>query len=128
VAPAPVLVKDILCGVEKAIGALPEETAKEIRQETRRILKGSRKPKDNLSDGERRALGVLKAIDVLTVLSADKGNAAVVLDTDYNWKIANLLEDKVYKKLKKDATDSIECKTVLFLKKFPIAQEFCQQL
>jgi hypothetical protein len=49
VAPASVPVKDILCGVEKAIGALPEETAEEIRQETFRILKGSRKPKVNLT-------------------------------------------------------------------------------
>jgi hypothetical protein len=42
-------VEDILCGVEKAVGALPEETAEEVRQETVRILKGSHKPKDNLT-------------------------------------------------------------------------------
>jgi hypothetical protein len=56
-----------------------------------------------------RALWALKTSDVLTVLLADKGNAAVVLDTsDYNWKIAALMEDKAYKKLKKDPTDSVE--------------------
>jgi hypothetical protein len=60
VAPAFVPVKDILCGVQKAIGALPEETAEEIRQETVRILRGSRKPKDNLTGAERRALRALK--------------------------------------------------------------------
>jgi hypothetical protein len=37
VAPGFVPVKDILCGLKKAIGALPEETAEEIRQETVRI-------------------------------------------------------------------------------------------
>jgi hypothetical protein len=42
----------------------------------------------------------------------------VVLGTsDYNKKIATLLQDKAYVKLKKDPTESIERKTVLFLKK-----------
>ncbi|XP_023707533.1 uncharacterized protein LOC111864490 [Cryptotermes secundus] len=59
---------------------------------------------------------------------ADKGDAAVVLDTsDYNRKIAALLEGKAYRKLKKDPTDTIECKTVLLLKKCQ-AEEVCQQL
>jgi hypothetical protein len=43
-APVPVPVKDSMCVVEKAIGALPEEIAENIRQETVRMLKGSRKP------------------------------------------------------------------------------------
>jgi hypothetical protein len=59
VAPASFPVKDILCGVEKAIGALPEETAEDIRQDNLRILKGSRKPKDKLTGAERRALWTL---------------------------------------------------------------------
>jgi hypothetical protein len=33
VAPAVLPVEDILCGVEKAVGALPEETAEEVRQD-----------------------------------------------------------------------------------------------
>jgi hypothetical protein len=40
---------DILCEVEKAIGVLPEETAEDVGQETIRILKGSYKPKYNLT-------------------------------------------------------------------------------
>jgi hypothetical protein len=74
-----------LCGVEKAIGALPEETAEEIRQEIVKILKGSRKPKDNLTGAERRELRALKTNEALTVLPADKVNTDVILDTsDYN--------------------------------------------
>jgi hypothetical protein len=43
----------------------------------------------------------LKANEALTVLPADKGNAAVVLGTsEYNQMIVVLLEDKAYKKLK----------------------------
>ncbi|PNF33152.1 hypothetical protein B7P43_G13662 [Cryptotermes secundus] len=60
--------------MEKAIVALPVETAEEIRQETVRILKNARKPKDNLTGAERRALRSLKANEALTVLPADKGN------------------------------------------------------
>ncbi|XP_023703193.1 uncharacterized protein LOC111862215 [Cryptotermes secundus] len=52
VAPGSIPVKDILCGVEKAVMAVPEETTEEIRQETVRILKGSNKPKDNLTEGK----------------------------------------------------------------------------
>jgi hypothetical protein len=48
--------------------------------------------------------------------------------SDYNRKIATLLELKAYKKLKKEPTDSVERKTVLFLKKSTIAEEVCQQL
>jgi hypothetical protein len=60
---AVVPVEDILRGgVEKAIGALPEETAEEVRQETIKILKGSRKPKANLTGAEMRALWALKAL------------------------------------------------------------------
>ncbi|PNF37716.1 hypothetical protein B7P43_G11457, partial [Cryptotermes secundus] len=129
VAPVSVPVKDILCRVEKVIVTLPVETAEEIRQETVRILKNSCKPKDNLTGAERRALRSLKANETLTVLPADKGNAAVVLYTsDYNRKIAAILEDKAYRKLKKDPIDTIESKTVLLLKKSPIAEEVCQQL
>jgi hypothetical protein len=129
VAPSRVPVKDIICGVEKAIKTLPIESAEEIRQETVRILKRSHIPKNNLSGAERRALRSLKDNNALTVLPADKGNAAVVLSTeDYNRKIATLLEGNTYTKLKKDPTDSIERKTVLLLKKSQLGDEVCQLL
>jgi hypothetical protein len=129
VAPGRIPAKDFLCGVEKAIVILPEETVEKIRQETVRIQKGSRQPKDNLTGAERRALRSLKANASLTKLPADKGNAAVVLGTlDYKKKIATLLQDKAYAKLKKDPTKSIEHKTVLLLKKSSFPEEVCQQV
>jgi hypothetical protein len=92
--------------LENAIGTLPEENVEEIQQEMVGILKGSHQRKDNLTGTERRALRSLKANDLLTVLLADKGSAAVVLGTsDYNKMIANHLQDKAYVKLKKDPTD-----------------------
>jgi hypothetical protein len=111
VSPAFVPIKDILCRVEKATGALPEETAEEIRQETVRILKGYYKPKGNLTGAERRDLRGLKANEALTELPASP----------------SLLKNKEYKKMKKDPTDSLERKTVLLLKK-PLIAEVCQQL
>jgi hypothetical protein len=67
--------------------------------------------------------------EVITVLPADKGNATMVLDTaDCNQKIVVLLEDQGYMKLKKEPDESVECKTILFLKKSSISEEICQQL
>jgi peroxiredoxin len=81
-----------------------------------------------MTGAEKRALRSLKAKEALTVLPADKGNATVILNSsDYNRKIAALLEEKAYKKLEKDSTDAVERKTVL-LKKSPIAEEVWQQL
>jgi hypothetical protein len=126
---AVVPVEDILCGVEIAQGALPMEPPKEVRQENVRIIKGFCKPKDNLTSEERRTLWALKANVKLMVFLADKGNVTVVLDTtDYNQKIAALLEDQTYRKLKKDPTESVEHKTFLLLKKSPISEMVCLQL
>jgi hypothetical protein len=117
VAPERIPAKDFFYGVEKAIGTLPDETAEEIRQETVRILKGSRQPKYNFTVAERSALRSLKAKDSLTILPAYKSNAAVVLGTSYYIKkIATLLQDKTYAKFKKEPTEPRERKTVLLKK------------
>jgi hypothetical protein len=87
--------------MERPIAALPEESAEEIRQETVRILIGSRQPKDSLPGAELRALRSLTANDLLTVLPANKGYAAVVLGiSDYN-EIASLMQDKASRSLKR---------------------------
>jgi hypothetical protein len=74
-------------------------------------------------------LGLKKANEALTILTPDKGNVAMILGTsDHNRMISDFLKDKSYRKLKKDPTDYIERKTVLLLKKSPIAEEVYQQL
>jgi hypothetical protein len=124
-----VLVEDILCGVEIALGALPKELPKEVWLENIRILKGFCNPKDNLTTAEMRALWALKANMELMVLLTDKGNVTVVVDTiKYNEMIAALLEDQAYRKLKKDPTESVEHKVLLLLKKSSISEMVCQQL
>lgn len=77
--------------------------------------KDSHRPKANLTVAERRVLRALKGNKALTVLSAHKGNATVVLDTaDYNWK--------------KGPTESMEHKTMLLQKKSSVSEDVCQQL
>jgi hypothetical protein len=86
-----------------------------IRQETVTILKGSRKPKDNLTVKDRMALQALKANETLKVLPADKGNMTAVLDIAYyNWKITALLEDHANGKLKKNPTESWNAKLCFY--------------
>jgi hypothetical protein len=122
-------VKDFLCGVNKVIGCLPEETVEDIQQQTVTVLKGYSQPKDNPTGAECRALQSLEANDLLAVLLAHRGNAAMVLGTsDYNQKINTLLQDKAYTELKKDPKESLVCKTALHLKKSSFAEEVCLQV
>jgi hypothetical protein len=107
---------------------LPAETAEEVWQETVRIIKSAAKPK-NLTETERAALKTLREYTDLTILPADKGNATVILNTtEYKQKIAALLEDPSYRKLKKYPTDSTERKTNLLLKASALPEETCKQL
>jgi hypothetical protein len=130
VAPAKLPIEGILSGVEKAISSLSEEAAEEVRQETVRIVKASRKPKDNLFGAERRGLPALRTNAAnITVLPAGKGNEAVVLYTsDYNRKVAALLGAPTFRRLPKDLTEDVERKTTLVLKKSSLPEEVIQQL
>jgi hypothetical protein len=93
-----------MCVVEKVAGALPEETAEDVRQETARILKRSRNPLDNLTVAQRRTFRALETNEKLLVAADNKCNTIMVLDTvDYNMKASTLLEDHTYRKLKKDS-------------------------
>ena len=58
----------------------------------------------------------------LTILTADMGNASVVINTsDYNQKIGALLEEPAWRWLAKDTTEKIEIRTTL--KKLTLAAE-----
>jgi hypothetical protein len=118
--------EDILCGVEKAIGAFDEDTAEDVKHKTDMILKGSCKPKDSLTGVQQRSPRSLKANVELTVFPADKGNA-VLSTADYNQKIAALLKDQAYRKLKKDPIEFVEHKTILLLKISSLSGQVCQQ-
>jgi hypothetical protein len=107
--PCTIPIEDILAGDKKAVQSLPVEMAEEARQETVRIKKSSSRPKDNLTRAEREALRTLRKNNNLTILSADKGNATVILITvAYKQKITSLLKDPSYRRLARDLTDLTE--------------------
>ena len=108
---------------------LPSEMAEEARQETVRILKHATKPRDNLNRTERAALQSLKLNTDLTILTADKGNATVIINTtDYTQKMTSLLLDPSYRILTKDPTESTERKTTNLIKKCTLPEELCKKL
>ncbi|KDR20397.1 hypothetical protein L798_04931 [Zootermopsis nevadensis] len=129
VAPTVLPIEDFLSGVERTVRSLPEEAAEEVRQETVRILRASKKPKDSLSRAERRALRALRNNADLTVHPADKGSATMVHRTeDYNRKIIAILEPPTYRLLPKDPTEAVERKATPLLKKSSLPEEVIKQL
>lgn len=85
------------------------------------ILKGSRKPKDNLTIENRMALQTLRANETLKVLPVDKGNVTLVLATaDYNWRTTPTGSGRT--------PLSLWNAKLLLLRKFSISEEVYQQL
>jgi hypothetical protein len=72
-------IEDFLSGVEEAVGPLPQEAVQEVRQETIRNLKASKKPKNNLCVAERTAFRVLRTNAVFTALPVDKARCLAKL-------------------------------------------------
>ena len=83
----------------------------------------SSRPKDNITKAERAALRNLKNNTDLTILSADKGNATMILNTvDYKHKITSLLEGSVEVEITA-TTSSASCKTVEDVEIFQVLEE-----
>ena len=108
--------------MEGGLRSIDETAATEVRQKITGLLTKARPPPKNLTYKESRALKELKNDHDLVVLPADKGNAAVIMDTlKYEDKMTNFLSDEsTYRLLEKDPTPSLQCKmnaTLLQLKK-----------
>ena len=77
------------------------------------ILRSARLPKDNMRKDHRKALKELRSLEDEVILPADKGNATVVMRSDYDEKMRAMLDNiTTYKKLKKDPTATQETKIV----------------
>ena len=77
------------------------------------ILRSARLPKDNMRKDHRKALKELRSLEDEVILPADKGNATVVMRSDYDEKMRGMLDDTTtYKKLKKDPTATQETRIV----------------
>ena len=72
----------------------------------------ARLPKDNLRKDHQKALKELRSLEDDVILPADKGNASVVMRSDYDKKMRGMLDDTTtYKKLK-DPTATQETRMV----------------
>ena len=97
-APAKLPVMDIMVAVEEGARQLDDEDAEDLRGRVCGILRHVRKPKDNLTKGQREALKELRGMKDKVFLPADKGNATVVMrKEDYKAKMRELIESTTYR-------------------------------
>ena len=106
-----------VAAVEQACTRLEEGKVKEFRVQMKAAIQKIKKPKPNLTKGERKAIGELKKDQSRMILTADKGVALVVLNTeDYNKKAEDLLNQNTYRALTSDPTMRLKNKMITLLK------------
>ena len=95
-----------------------KEEAEDLRGRVCSALKRARKPpRSNISRSQREALRNLKKDETIMILPADKGNATVVMKkSEYTEKMSNMLQEPVYKKLRRDPTKGTEEKVTVALR------------
>ncbi|KAG8239039.1 hypothetical protein J437_LFUL018288 [Ladona fulva] len=105
------------------------DTAEEIRGKIGAVLEKARLPRPNLTREEIQAITRLHRKKEVVVLPADKGNATVLLPTKlYEEKMEKLLDDRTYRIISRDPTDSLVKKTTALLKKSGIPDETIRSL
>ena len=106
-----------VAAVEHACTRLEEGKAEEFRVQVKVAIKKIQKPKPNLTKGERKAKVELKKDQSRMILTADKGVALVVLNTeDYKKKAEDLLNQNTYRALTSDPTMRLKNKMINLLK------------
>ena len=129
VAPTKIPTEEIINQVESSIRVLSQAEAEEIRSETCRILRKAKPLKSNITRNERQELKKLKENKEVIVISADKGNATVVMNTDeYEEKIKEILKPETYSVKARDPTNTVERKTINLLKETDWEQDLIKQL
>ena len=110
--PSRIPVSQIIASVERGLSKVPEDVATMTRKRIACVLSRSKPPPSNLPPTLRSALRSLSKREDILILPADKGRATVVLEkTEYDEKMLEMLSDeKIYKKLGKDPTPSMERK------------------
>ena len=95
---------EMIAGVKTAAKKLDNSAANDLRGRVHvhvcSILKKAKPPAPNMTRQERTAVRNLRERQDLVILTAEKGNATVVLDqADYKKRVENLLEDPVYQRI-----------------------------
>ena len=106
-----------VAAVEHACTKLEEGKAEEFRVQVKATIQKVQKPKPNITRGERKAIAELKKDPSRLVLTADKGVALMVLNTeDYKKKAEALLKQNTYRALTSDPTMRLKNKMISILK------------
>ena len=99
---------------------MTETAAEELRGQIVCTIKRGKLPKSNISKGVRIAIQTLKKDNSIIILPADKGRAAVIINTtEYREKITDMVGDtNTYTRLSKDATNKYKNRMVNILRKW----------
>ena len=109
--PRTIPVKDIIQSTEPALKHLDKTAANQVRIQILQTLKNAKLPRSNTSQQEKTAIKALKLDKSIHILSADKGNATVVMSTiEYDHKVTDILSTDTYRCLPKNPTPTIERK------------------
>ena len=96
-------IEDIIQGTEPTLRCLDKSTGDEIRLQIHQALRNHKSAKPNISRQDRSAIKSLRQDKSIHILRADKGNATVVMDkTEYDRKVADILNTDCYQELRKD--------------------------
>ena len=97
--------------VENSVKSLPKEEADNLRAKVSLALQSAELLKDNLTWKERTAIKNRCDDESITILPADRGRATVILyKVDYLEKCLEHINNRPYKYLKHDHTESIKRK------------------
>ena len=106
-----------IAAVENACTKLEEGKVEEFRVQVKLAMQKIKKPRPNLIIGERKAIVELKRDGSRMILTADKGVALVVLNTeDYIKKAEDLLNQSTCRVLTTDLTMRLKNKMINLLK------------
>ena len=106
-----------VAAVENACTKLEEGKAEEFRVQVKLAIQKIKPLRSNLTRGERRAIAELKKDESRMILTADKGVALVVINTeDYIKKAEDLLSQNTYRALTSDPTMRLKTKMINLLK------------
>ena len=96
---------DLIAPIEEAALNIPQAQEDELRWKVRQVLEKSKPPNPNITKEERLAIKSLQCDESIIILLANKGNATVVMDrVEYFNKLADLIENSGYCKVKKNPT------------------------
>ena len=99
---------------------MSETAAEELRRQIVCTIKGANIPKSNITKGERIATQTLKKDNSIIILSADKGRAAVIINTTKNReKMTDMVGDtNTYTRLSKDPMHKSKNRMINILRKW----------